>query len=181
MSMTLSHPLDKIVSAIQRKGTMTLTGIKRSIAEFNQSGGVEKLRLCLADLIANGVLVLRQDKGDKGQPIETYCLVNSKTGSTSNSNGNGGSTNLTITVSLDIEHKGLLDAVHSFLSVDDRNSSEDGSTVAAEDDGCLPPDIAEETLSSQELSGLELARRFMQNEEGDDEEEDQDDDNSVPF
>ena len=54
------------VEFIKRKGGIaTQTDIKRSISEFNQSGGVDKLRQYLADLVAKGALVLQTDKGGK--------------------------------------------------------------------------------------------------------------------
>ena len=149
MSMTLNHPLDKIVSAIHRKGgEATLTGIKRSIAFFNQSGGVEKLRKCLDDLLENGTLTLRKDKGGNGQPIESYCLANSNISIPGNSSnpGNKSDNGMTITVSLDIRHKGLLDAILSFLNVNDSNSNENTTAVTADDDTdeFASPDLCEE-------------------------------------
>jgi hypothetical protein len=54
----------RIVSAFKRKGGVaTLTEIKRSFNEFNQSGGMEKLRQYITALIANGTLVLQTAKG----------------------------------------------------------------------------------------------------------------------
>jgi len=125
MTMTADRLIDKILLAIQRKGgTATLTGIKRSIAEFNQSGGVPRLKQYLADLVSNGTLLLHNDQGGKGQSIETYRLAKSTVGSLG---GNRGNANLTITVSLDIGHKGLLDALLTFLNVDDGSISNEDS------------------------------------------------------
>jgi predicted ArsR family transcriptional regulator len=117
MSMTLNNStLDKIISAIKRKGGIaTLTEIKRSISEFNQSGGVEKLRQFIADLIAKGVLVLQTDKGGNGQTIESYRLTNRNVSNASNSNGSN--TALKITVTLDMALEGLTDFSKSYCDI----------------------------------------------------------------
>jgi hypothetical protein len=103
MTITLNRSLDKIVTAIQRKGGVaTLREIKRSIAEFNQSGGAEKLKQCLTDLVAHGILTLCTNKSSNGQSIESYRLANSSSSSPSSSNAH-----LKITGTFDIAIEGL--------------------------------------------------------------------------
>jgi hypothetical protein len=124
MSVTTVDPaIAKILNAIQRKGeTATITDIKRSIAEFNQDGGVEKLRKYLADLVAKGILTPHKTIGSRGHTIEAYSLAKSKAINGSHSSGNTASTtNLTIAVTLDTTLEGLLEIVHSLISVEDGN------------------------------------------------------------
>jgi hypothetical protein len=124
MSVTTVDPaIAKILTAITRNGgAATITDIKRKIAEFNQAGGVEKLRQYLADLVSKGYLTLQTSKGDRGHDIETYSLAKSKVISGNKTNCNTASTaNLTIAVTLDTTLEDLLQLVHSLISIEDGN------------------------------------------------------------
>jgi len=128
--------IDKIIAAIKRKGGIaTLTDIKRSINEFNQGGGVEKLKQYIADMIAKGTIVSQTGKGSNGQTIESYRLTNRNVSNGSNSNGgNNGNGNLKITVTLDIALEGAMDIFHSWLNADDGNSSNNDNGNEGNDD-----------------------------------------------
>lgn len=123
----VNNQVAKILRAIKDKGgTATITDIKRSIAEFNQRGGAERLRKLLADLVSSGTLKLRKDKVGRGMTVESYCLTDNNSGkdSISNSNVNDGTCgNLTIAVTLDTTLDALLEIVHSLLNVDDGNGT----------------------------------------------------------
>jgi hypothetical protein len=110
MTLTISNnPLDKVLSVIQNLGEATVTEIKRKIAEYNQGGGVEKLRNVLSELVSNGSLNVRTKQSGNGQSVEVYRLTNSNVSSNGNAgNGNNGS-NLKITVTVDIAFEGLED------------------------------------------------------------------------
>jgi hypothetical protein len=135
------NPIDKIITVIKRKGGIaTLTGIKRSISEFNQSGGVEKLRQYLDDLITKGVIAPHTEKGSNGRTIETFRLTSRYACNGSNvgkSNGNDACNdnyvNLTITVTLEAALEGLTDILHSWLGVDGCNG-DDGTADTLVDD-----------------------------------------------
>ena len=135
------NPIERIISAIRRKGgATTLTGIKRSISEFNQSGGVEKLRQYLADLVARGIIAPHTEKGINGRNTTSYRLTSGYAGNGSNvgkSNGNDACNdnyvNLTITVTLEAALEGLTDILHSWLGVDGCNG-DDGTDDTLVDD-----------------------------------------------
>ena len=143
MSFTVDNVAVKILDAIRRKGgKATLTDIKRSIAFFNQSGGVEKLRQYLGSLLSSGAIALEANEDGKGQSYslaESTALLQSSPPISSNT----GKAMLTITISLDIGHKGLLDTLQSFLNVNDSTSST-ADTADDDFDEFLPPDIIDD-------------------------------------
>jgi len=159
MSFTLNHPLDKIINAIQRKGgRLTLTEIKRSIALFNQSGGVDKLRQCLADLVSKGILTIEPDEAGKDQLYSTAPDIASNLSNNSNNPGNEG---ITLTFTVGIRDRGLLDALQSFLQPD---AADDAEPAVPDDD---PDQFLPDDLINDDPSGNE--------------ESDTDEDSEVPF
>jgi len=161
MSMTFKYPFDKIIAAIRRRGGIaTPTEIRRSIALFNQAGGVELLKKHLAELMSKGVIIVKTNESGKD---EAYCLVNGMDSPSSNS----GKDNMKLTVTLEIALEGLIDAFNSFLNVDEStNSSEGTPEVAADDDmnELLPSDLFDD-----------------ENDEGDDDDETDENDDDTPF
>ena len=93
---------DKILSAIKRNGTVTATEIRRSISEFNQTGGAEKLHNFLADLVSKGVISAEPSTGGNGRVVKSYSLSNS-----SNDAHSSVSDNVKITCTFEIVFEGL--------------------------------------------------------------------------
>ena len=130
MSVTTENAIGKILRAIERNGGVaSVAKIKDSIAEFNPSGGAERLKKLLADLVAKGILLLQKNKANNGQTVESYCLANSNVNGSSNhctigSSANDGS--LSINVTLDITLDRLREIVHSLINVDDGKDDSDG-------------------------------------------------------
>ena len=93
------------------------------------------LRQGLVDLVSNGILTVNSDADSKNP---SYSLSNTN----GPSNSNNGKANLTITVSLDIGHKGLLDALLSFLNGNTSSSTSGEGSTAVLADEFLPDDLS---------------------------------------
>ena len=136
MSVTTENAIGKILRAIERNGGVaTVAKIKDSIAEFNRSGGAERLRKLLASLVAKGVLLLQKNKANNGQTVESYSIANSNVNGSSNNCTIGSSANdgsLSINVALDITLDRFLEIVHSLINVDDGKDDSDGYDNAEE-------------------------------------------------
>ena len=86
----------KILNIISRKGGMaTLQDIRRSLSEFNQDGGAERLRDVLKKMLSHEMLSVHYEKATNGREVEFYRQNN---GNRSNNSSNG--SNSTCSVSL---------------------------------------------------------------------------------
>jgi hypothetical protein len=136
MSITSDNTIAKILRTIEQcGGVASTTDIKRRAAEFNRSGGMERLKKLLADLVAKGILLLQKNKANNGQTVESYSIANSKVNGSSNHCINGSSANdgsLSINVALDITLDRFLEIVHSLINVDDGKDDSDGYDNAEE-------------------------------------------------
>ena len=130
MSITSENTIAKILRAIEQcGGVASTTDIKRRAAEFNPSGGAERLKKLLADLVAKGILLLQKNKANNGQTVESYSIANSNVNGSSNNYTIGSSANdgsLSINVALDITLDRFLKIVHSLINVDDGKDDSDG-------------------------------------------------------
>ena len=155
---TVNSPINKILAAIQRKGKATVSDIKRSIAEFNQAGGAEKLRCILADLVSNGSLTIHTDKSGNGQTVESYCLATSDASSGSNdaTSNVGNGNNMKITITFDIVIEGWQDIVSSLINADcgnDGNNERNATLAAVESVKPNNPDDEDDDIPRECMSG----------------------------
>ena len=177
----VNTPVDKILLAIQRKGSATVSELKRSIFEFNQAGGVEKLRKHLADLVSNGALVIQANKSGNGQTIESYCLTNCNASngrnivSNTRSNRNVGNadngSNLKITITFDIVLEDWQDVIFTLFNTDkdnsDNNNSNESNAELPETDAIIDEgdedDNAGDFLPREQKPGQSTPSRSVQN------------------
>jgi len=146
-----SSPYNRIISVIRELGQATVTDIKRKIAQFNQSGGVEALRKYLADIVSNGTLTIHTEKSGNGQSVEYYRLSN-KNDNDSSSNGNAGNSsdgsNPKININIEINFEGwdeIFALLPSLINLVNSNGGVNTESIEVDNEDSNPCEVDEDT------------------------------------